>query len=122
MGAVKRDRRLPLLLPEFCRLLGCYTALVGYAPTFPDYVSVPHLRVNITFSLLNMGPIRSPETSVQNRSTLRNIPEDDRILCGTYICLCALQASECECGRKGREVVQRQPCCDAEQEMICCSD
>jgi hypothetical protein len=27
-------------LPEFCRLLGCYTALVGFAPTFRDYVSV----------------------------------------------------------------------------------
>jgi hypothetical protein len=27
-----------------------------------------------------MGRIRSPETSVQNQPTLRNNPEDDRIL------------------------------------------
>ena len=26
-----------------------------------------------------MGRIRSPETSVQNQTTLRNIPEEDRI-------------------------------------------
>jgi hypothetical protein len=41
-------------LPEFCRLLVCYTALVGYAPTFRDNVSVPPLWVNMTSSLLKM--------------------------------------------------------------------
>ena len=68
-------------LPEICRLLGCYAAQVGFAPTFRDYVSVPS-RVKMYkkghFDS-NMGPILSPETSMRNLPTLCCISEDNRI-------------------------------------------
>jgi hypothetical protein len=64
---------------EICALLGYYAAsCVNYLPTFRDNVSVPSSRVKSPRTL-KMGPIRGPETSVNNyHATPRNSPEDRR--------------------------------------------
>jgi hypothetical protein len=65
---------------ESCALLGYYAAsCANYLPTFRDNVSVPFSRVKSPRRPLKMGPIRCPETSVNNyHMTPRNIPEDRR--------------------------------------------
>ena len=68
---------------EICALLGYYAALSGSSVlSFQENLSVPSSRIKKFFLGLpdpKMGPIGSPETSIQNhRSTLRNIPEERR--------------------------------------------
>ena len=62
---------------EICVLLGYYAASNGNPlPTFRGNVSVPSSRVKKS---LKMGPIRCPETSVNDyHSTLSNTPEERR--------------------------------------------
>jgi hypothetical protein len=70
---------------EICDSLGIYTASCdNYLPTFRDNVSVSSSRVKIKGFLsyleswpVKMGPIRCPETSVNNyHTTPCNYPED----------------------------------------------
>jgi hypothetical protein len=64
---------------KICALLGYYTASCDNClPTFRDNVSVASSRVLDSWPL-KMGPIRCPETSVNNyHTTSRNIPEGRR--------------------------------------------
>jgi hypothetical protein len=72
---------------ELCVLLVYYAASNGNPlQTFRDNVSVPSSRVKKSKSSwtswpLKMGPIRCPETSVNDyHSTLRNIPEECNLI------------------------------------------
>jgi hypothetical protein len=59
---------------EVLALLGCYAAQIGiYLPTFRGELSVPSSSVQ---HYLKMGPICCPETSVNNQSTPRKMPQE----------------------------------------------
>jgi hypothetical protein len=64
-------------LPELCRLLGCYVALVGIGPIFKGQDG--------HFEPLKLGLTRSSDTSVRSQPTQRNIPKDDRNQCFSLI-------------------------------------
>jgi hypothetical protein len=77
-------------------LLGYYAASCGNClPTFRDNVSVPYSQVNFSYSNswpVKIGPIRWPETSVNNcHTTPRNIPGERRSQ--RMVCLCSVRLS-----------------------------